>query len=949
MELYHYGTPHYGTQSHSGRYPWDPTKHKSTSYADNMGLLEMIEVYKSEGKKTDKELAESFGWSVNEFKRNRGIALSEQHAALKKRAMRLRDHGYGPTEIGRLMGGVPEGTIRGWLKETEVSRKDRINNVADILEEKVKRGEIVDVGAGSELYMNVTKTTFDKSLKLLQDKGYVVNEIGVPQPNNPGNVTTVKYLAKEGTTRKEAYERRGEIITVTEFVSADGKSFMKTQNPTAVDLSRVKVIYTNEDGTGGAERDGMIGIRRNVKDLSLGAASYAQVRIQVSEDGVNKYFLKGMAIYDDSIPDGYDICVYSNKKESAGIEKALKPIKGGPEDPFGATIRAKGQSFYEDKDGNYVKDGVDHFVLDEKRKVSGERYSLSPINKLKEEGEWESGSKTLSSQFLSKQPLPLINKQLDLTYKNSYAEYDEIMSITNPLVKKKILKDFAEGCDKDAVELKAAALPRQTTKVIMPIPSLKDNEVYAPTYKNGENLVLIRYPYAGPFESPCLKVNNNNPEAKKYLANAVDAIGINSNVAAKMSGADYDGDFVVAIPVNDKVKVSFAESLKGLKGFNPSDAYPGYPGMKVMSEDQKGTQMGIVSNLITDMTLQNATEDEITRAVKHSMVVIDAPKHELNWKLSEKENRIEELKQKYQKNPGKNKKGYGGATTLLSRAGSEITVDEFQVVGTNGKRAYKPDAETGEWLKGNTERWYTTYKKDSNGKIVLDENNKPIPTGEKKATKKVTQMAYVRDARELVSEYNTPQELAYANYANKMKALANTARKEWIAIPTPKADPEARKVYADEVESLKAQLRIAKMNAPLERQAQLRANVKIKQLEKDDPDLFKRKDKVKKEKNKILNETRIEVGAGKRQIQISPREWEAIQARAISGSMLSDILDNADMDIVRNMATPKTQKTQSSAKVSRMKALSNSGHTIQEIAEIMNVSPSTVSKYIKME
>lgn len=61
-------------------------------------------------------------------------------------------------------------------------------------------------------------------------------------------------------------------------------------------------------------------------------------------------------------------------------------------------------------------------------------------------------------------------------------------------------------------------------------------------------------------------------------------------------------------------------------------------------------QLDVVSNLITDMTIKGATDEELCRAVKHSMVVIDAVKHKLGYKQSEIDNDIESLKKKYQSN-----------------------------------------------------------------------------------------------------------------------------------------------------------------------------------------------------------------------------------------------------------------------------------------------------------
>lgn len=160
----------------------------------------------------------------------------------------------------------------------------------------------------------------------------------------------------------------------------------------------------------------------------------------------NSHYLKGMAMYSDNMPDGVDIVFNTNKPSGTPKMKVFKEIKNDPGNPFGAAITAEGQSTY------VGKDGKEH---------------LSPINKLKWEGDWDDMSKSVSSQFLSKQPLPLIKKQLDLTMADYKAEYDEIMHYTNPTVKKKMLMDFAEKCDGTSMTLKASAFPGQATKVIL--------------------------------------------------------------------------------------------------------------------------------------------------------------------------------------------------------------------------------------------------------------------------------------------------------------------------------------------------------------------------------------------------------------------------------------------------------------------------------------------------
>ena len=915
-ELLHYGTPR-----HSGRYPWgsgeEPYQHP---YKEKYDFLTAYRAAKRDGL-SEKQIADKMGLTVDDLRKKNAIASAAEKNALIIRAQRLKAKGLTNKRIGEIMGGdtpYGESTVRGWLKQSESRREETINNVVKVLEKRIKAGEMVDVGYGSELSLGVTKTTFDTALKALKDKGYVVDTIDVPQPNLAGAYTKFKVLAPEGTTKKDMWVNRADIQTITEHIEKGTNKIREVEYPQSVSLDRVAIRYTNDDGvTGGVERDGLVEIRRNVKDLSMGNSSYAQVRIAVDD----KYYIKGMAIYSDNIPDGYDILVNSNKTKGTPIDKVLKVLKDDKSMPFGATVTADGQNHYIDDDG---------------------KEKLGCINKLKWEGQWDTSNKALSSQFLSKQPKELIKKQLDLTYKNKADEYNDIMLLTNEVVKRKLLQDFAEGCDKDAKHLQAAALPRQNTRVLIPIPELRDTEVYAPTYKNGETLVLVRFPHGGTFEIPTLTVNNRNKAAKNLIGNAADAIGINKNVANRLSGADFDGDFVLTIPVNDKVRVQTKAALEGLKDFDPSAAYPGYPGMRKMTSKEKGIQMGIVSNLITDMTLRHATPEELTRAVKHSMVVIDAEKHELDWRASERDNAIDALKRKYQKNPDK-KKGYGGASTLISKAEAELKIDEIQRVDKNGKKTYTPDPETGEWHYGYTGRTYRKYKKDKNtGELLRDADGNPIYTVEKYKTS-TTYMDMAKDARTLSS--GTIQENLYADYANNMKALANRARKQALDLEMPKADPVARKTYANEVESLESKLKIAKSNKPLERAAQLKANVRIEEIKEQNPDMPK--DKLKKEKNKALTEARINVGAGKQQIEISDREWEAIQAHAISPTKLSEIINNSDMDKIRKKAQPRESIAMPETKIARMKAMDASGLSIAEIADSLGYSTSTISKYLK--
>src|SRR5699024_7671332 len=121
-------------------------------------------------------------------------------------------------------------------------------------------------------------------------------------------------------------------------------------------------------------------------------------------------------------------------------------------------------------------------------------------------------------------------------------------------------------------------LPRTEQHVLIPIPGMKDNEVYAPKYNQGERVVLIRHPHGGIFELPELIVNNRNPQASKVLGkNPRDAIGINAKVAEQLSGADFDGDTVLVVP-NNSGSVKTSRPLKSLQEFDPKTEYKGFEG-----------------------------------------------------------------------------------------------------------------------------------------------------------------------------------------------------------------------------------------------------------------------------------------------------------------------------------------------------------------------------------
>ena len=880
---------HYGVKRRSGRYPWGSGDHP---FQDSGDFLSRVNELKSQNM-SEKEIANALGMSTTSLRTQLRVANHQRRALEADRARSLREDGKSLNEIAEIMGYKNDSSIRSLLNENTANNKNKAAETAEMLKREIEEKGMLDVGAGVERELGVSRNTLEEALFILQTEGYNTYGVGIPNVTQKGKQTNTPVLTKPGTEYRDVYEDFSNIKSVGDYYSDDGgNTFKKVQYPQSIDGKRVAIRYGDE---GGADMDGVLQIRRGVEDLDLGSSHYAQVRILVD----NSHYLKGMAIYSDDLPDGVDIMFNTNKKSGTPKEKVLKSIKDDPTNPFGATIKADGQSYYTGKDG---------------------KQHLSAINKIKEEGDWDKMSRNLSSQFLSKQPLKLIKQQLDLTYKDAQAEYDDIMSLTNPTIKKKLLMDFADQCDGAAVHMQAAALPRQSTQVILPVPQIKENEIYAPSYRDGETVVLIRYPHGGTFEIPQLKVNNKNPSAKKNLGNITDAVGINPKTAEQLSGADFDGDQVVVIPVNNKVKIKTSAPLEGLKNFNPKDEYAEVPGMKYMTKANTQKEMGVISNLITDMTLKGASTEELTRAVKHSMVVIDAEKHKLNYKQSEKDQGIAELKKKYQGYTNEAGEEKGGASTLLSRRKNTVAVPERQGSG-------RIDPDTGE----------VVYK--TSGRTYVDKNGKQVA-----ATTDVSVILNAKDVRTLSS--GTAQENAYADYSNKMKALANEARKSYVSTGRLKKSTSAAETYREEVDSLEGKLDKAARNAPRERQAQAIANSVVKAKKESNPDMDSKE--IKKASQQALEAARAQVGASGRanRIDITPKEWEAIQAGAISDAKLTQILRYADSAKVREYATPKTYNTLSSAKLSRAKAMKASGYTIQEIADALGVSRSTVTKQL---
>lgn len=893
---------HYGTKRHSGRYPWGSG---DNPYQHSGDFLSRVEELKKKGL-SEKEILETINDSLpdeykmglTEFRTARQKAGHDRKALEYDQIRALKDDGLGWKEIGDKLG-MSESSVRSKYNNAIGEKASQAEKIAATLKEEVDKKGMIDISEGANQVLGVSESKLDEAAYILEaEYGYQRYGVGIRQPTNVRQQTNITVLAKPEFDQKYAYQHQDQIDSLGDYHSDDGgETFTKLQRPSSLDSSRVAIRYGDE---GGLDKDGVMEIRRGVPDLDLGKSHYAQVRILVDGD----HYLKGMAVYSDDLPDGVDVMFNTNKPSGTPKMKVLKEAKADPDNPFGAAIKANGQSMY------IGEDGKEH---------------LSPINKLKEEGDWDTMSRNVSSQFLSKQPKKLIENQLNLTVADYKAQYDEIMRYDNPTVKKKLLNDFADTVEGTSMTLKASAFPGQSTKVILPINKIKETEAYCPTYENGTRLALIRYPHAGTFEIPIVTVNNKNVSGKRNLGAIQDAIGINAKVAERLSGADFDGDTVMAIPVTDKVNIKSTRALKALEGFDPKTAYAvpeGNPNnVRLMKKEEKQREMGVISNLITDMTLRGADEDELARAVKHSMVVIDAEKHKLDYKRSERENGIPELKQKWQiRVDEEGATHYGGASTLLSRRKQTVRVPER-------RGSVRVDKETGEYIYKESGRTFTDPK---TGK-------------ERKAEDTVSLISETKDARTLSS--GTIQENLYADFSNKLKAMANQARKEAANMKGIQRNPEAAKTYAPEVASLKEKYNNMIANKPKERKAMLIANANIKakiQEQGLDPTIDKKE--IKKISSVEMQRARDSVGASgrKSKVTFTDREWEAVQAGAISDNMLTKFLNSSDSDEIVKRAMPKNVTVMTSAKMSKANAMLRSGYSYAEIAKACGVPESTV-------
>jgi DNA-binding CsgD family transcriptional regulator len=183
---------HYGMPRRSGRYPWGSGQ---DGYQRAITFRSHIQDLKSKGM-SEVDIAKVEGIKVRQLRARMSIAKNEKRAGDRTEALRLKDKGYSTMEIARRMSGPDktwnESSIRSLLDPILAERASITTTTANMLKENVDKKRFIDIGAGVENYVGVSRTRLNTAVAELEEQGYKVHKIHVDQLGMPGKFTIVK-------------------------------------------------------------------------------------------------------------------------------------------------------------------------------------------------------------------------------------------------------------------------------------------------------------------------------------------------------------------------------------------------------------------------------------------------------------------------------------------------------------------------------------------------------------------------------------------------------------------------------------------------------------------------------------------------------------------------------------------------------------------------------------
>lgn len=259
---------HIGIIRRSGRYPWGSGGDTLVVH-NNQGFLDWIKELRAK-LFTDAQIAEGLGVSTTTLRAQVSISSNEVYASNVIGAQALKAKGWSNKAIGEQMGepGKPigESTIRNWLKPGADKNSSALKSTADMLRRQVDEKGVIDVGLGVESSVGVSKDRLRTAVAMLEQEGYKKYNLKVPQQGT-GKDTEMVVLAKPEFTQKQIWQDPSKIRLIDEHSEDFGQSYLGIKPPIAINPKRLAINYAED---GGANSDGVIYVRPDVADVSLG-------------------------------------------------------------------------------------------------------------------------------------------------------------------------------------------------------------------------------------------------------------------------------------------------------------------------------------------------------------------------------------------------------------------------------------------------------------------------------------------------------------------------------------------------------------------------------------------------------------------------------------------------------------------------------------------------------